>query len=456
MDEKELKSMIEKDESETAEFKKSTAQLEKALKAVCGFLNNKGGAVYFGIDKKKIIGQDVSEQTLKSISQKIRQRIKPEVSPDIRVLELEGKKIIEAKIKEGNNKPYYLDGIAYNRVGSENVAIPPDELERIILEKKKVYWDGQVCDATMEDIDWDFIEKSFIPLYEKISESHIAGNSADLLNSLGCIKNNKPTNAGILLFGKDPQKFFMNSYIVLARYPGSEIYGEKLDYKEFKGNLFQQIDSCRDYIIEHTALMSRLIPGEIRREDIPEYGLFSIRELITNAVCHRDYQEQGSRIIIKMFDDRIEFFNIGGLPSWITPENITSEQYSRNPAIAKVLAKVKYIEELGEGWDKIIKENKEHYLKPKMPEIKSSENSTFVTLFSTKEKFEKEKPKYILNERQKKSLQYIKNKGRIDNKTYVCEYKVSSATAKRELRDMVGKGILKQFGRGRAIYYIST
>lgn len=99
MDETELLKIVEKDESETAEFKKSTAQIEKALKAICGFLNHKGGTVFFGIDGKEIIGQDISDSTIKSLSQKIRQRIKPEVSPEIKVLEIGGKKVIEVNEK---------------------------------------------------------------------------------------------------------------------------------------------------------------------------------------------------------------------------------------------------------------------------------------------------------------------------------------------------------------------
>jgi len=111
-----IKEIIEKGESEKLEFKKSTTQLDKSLKSICGFLNHEGGRVYFGIDKKgKVVGQEVSDKTLKSISQKIRQRIKPEITPEVRVLETEGKKVIEVKVKEGNNKPYYLDGIAYKR-----------------------------------------------------------------------------------------------------------------------------------------------------------------------------------------------------------------------------------------------------------------------------------------------------------------------------------------------------
>ena len=149
-----LLELVKRGESEEVEFKKSTAQLDRALKSVCSFLNHKGGRVYFGISKGKIVGQEVSDQTLKSISQKIRQRIKPEISLGIKVLEIEEKSIIEVIISEGRNKPYFLDGVGYKRVGTENIMISPEELERIILEKRAVYWDSQIYkEVSFRDID---------------------------------------------------------------------------------------------------------------------------------------------------------------------------------------------------------------------------------------------------------------------------------------------------------------
>ena len=170
-----LLELVKKGESEEVEFKKSTAQLERALKSVCSFLNHKGGRVYFGITKGKIVGQEVSDQTLKSISQKIRQRIKPETSPGIKVLEIEEKSIIEVTISEGRNKPCYLDGIAYKRVGTENILISPEELERIILEKRRVYWDSQIHkEISFRDIDEEkvrwFVNKAKTERNLKIDE----------------------------------------------------------------------------------------------------------------------------------------------------------------------------------------------------------------------------------------------------------------------------------------------
>ena len=150
---------------------------------------------------------------MKSISQEIRQRIKPEISPEIKVLEIKGKEVIEVKVKEGSNKPYYLDGIAYKRVGTENVVIAPEELERIIVEKRKKYWNSEICEeASLNDIDEEkvrwFLRKA---KYERNFDVEPEIPIKEALEKLELIRNGKLTNAAILLFGKNPQKFFLQA-----------------------------------------------------------------------------------------------------------------------------------------------------------------------------------------------------------------------------------------------------
>lgn len=456
-----IKTIIVKGESETVEFKKSTGESKEIIKTISAFSNTKGGNIIIGISKLgKISGIKVGKDTLERLTNQIFQNTDPKAHPRIIIRKVKDKALVLIEIKESSDHLTLAFGRPYKRVGKSTVKMSKDEYERLILEKHKgkFQFDKQVYKSvSLNDIDWKFVKEEFIPLYERVSEKKTVSTPRLLLASLGCLKGKKPTNAGILLFGKNPQEFFMNAYIALARYKGKGVGVERLDYKEFTGNLFEQIDECNKYIKEHIAIMSKLHPYQVQREDIPEYGLFSIRELITNAVCHRDYKNQNTKVIIKMFSDAIEFYNPGGLPEDITPRNITERQYSRNPVIAKVLAKVKYIEELGEGWDKIVAEYKRHPLKPKMPKIKSDKYTSIITMFSTKQKFEKGKKTEIeveLNQRQKDVLECIKEKGKISNAGYRNIFKVSAATAKRELQDLVKKGICRTLGAGPNLRYI--
>ena len=209
---------IENKESEKVEFKKSLAQLDDGLKAVCAFLNHKGGIVYFGInDKGEIAGTDVSAGSLKEISQKVRQQIKPEVTVGVKEVRIKGKSIIKVSIPEGTNKLYFYKGIAYKRVGTENIPIPPDELKKMILELKPP-WDKEICkDATLKDIDEEKV-RSFLSTakYERRLELDPKTSVKEALHKLELIKGSKLTNAAVLLFGKNPQKFFYFLYLLLV------------------------------------------------------------------------------------------------------------------------------------------------------------------------------------------------------------------------------------------------
>ncbi|MBU4369999.1 putative DNA binding domain-containing protein [Patescibacteria group bacterium] len=451
----ETKKLIEKGESESLELKPSLSQIKEIIQTIAGFANKNGGKIIIGVSSKsKILGLQIGKDTIERITNKISVGLEPKLYPKIEIEEIAQKKIIVIEVNETKEKPVFAFGRAFKRVGKSTLKMGKNEIEKLILERKKIYWDEQICEeASLEDIDWEFVKIFFIPKYESLAKRKIAGNDKEILKALGCIENDKPTNAGILLFGKNPQRLFRNSYIALARYRGKQEGIERLDYREFVDNIFKQIDNCDEYLKEHLAIMSRMLPHRVEREDISEYCWFSIRELITNAICHRDYSDQGSKIIIKVFSDRTEFYNPGGLPVGITPKNITEKQYSRNPVISNVLAKIKYIEELGEGWNKIINEHKKHPLKPKLPKIKADKYSILVTIFSTKEKFKG--GGFKLNERQKKAIEYTRKVGKITNAEYQKINKTMKKTATRDLQNLVRREILIKKGRtGKGVYYI--
>ncbi len=456
MDEKELLKLIEKGEAQKMEFKESLSLKDEIGEEVSAFSNTNLGRILVGVkDTGEVVGVQVGKKTVKDLANYIKTHTDNHIFPKISVEEIKDRKIIVIDVKESPEKPVFFKGKAYKRVGDSTHKLSASEMRKLAKESgSRVYWDEQICEeASLGDIDWNFVKEFFILRYESLTERKVTGSDKELLEALNCIKNNKPTNAGILLFGKDPQKFFMNSYIALARYKGKREGIERLDYKEFVGNLLKQIDNCDRYVKEHTAVMSRLHPYKVEREDIPEYPLFSIRELIVNAVCHRDYSEQRTKVIVKMFDDHIEYYNPGGLPKEITPENITKKQFSRNPTIAKVLSKIGYIEELGEGWDKIIEEHKKHSLKPKMPEIDTDRYTITVTLFSTKQKFEQEKI-IELNERQKQAVEYLRKHRKITNKEYRRLFpRISTETARLDLKDLIDKDILEKQGTKKGVFY---
>jgi ATP-dependent DNA helicase RecG len=309
---------MEPHESDRLEFKKSLGQMDEALKALCAFLNHKGGEVWFGLDDKGKVtgGLQVSAGTLRKISQQVHQRIRPEAAAEVCEAEKDGRTSIIVKVPEGRNKPYFLDGIAYRRSGSESRAMPPDELKRLILEQRQEKWDEEVCtEASTEDIDFQAVGM-FRGRYEEINNTKLKGTYNEVLRSLKCLRERDGkiavTNAGILLFGKRPEDFVPMSYVTIARYPGNEIGRKYSDIRDFHGRLFDIVDSVDQYVREHMAEASEVVEDRLARNIIPQYPYFAVREIITNAVVHRDYINAGSRIIIRMFTDRMEFSSPGG------------------------------------------------------------------------------------------------------------------------------------------------
>jgi len=449
-----IKEIIEKGESETIEFKKSTAQLEKALKSICGFLNHRGGVVYFGIDDGKVVGQDVSDQTLKSISQKIRQKIKPEVTPEVKVLEIIGKKVIEVEVKEGRNKPYHLNGIAYKRVGSEDPVISPEELERIILEKRKRYWDSDICEgASSEDIDEEKV-KWFSREGKRQHRLKIAGDAsiADMAMHLNLMHNGKMDNSAVLLFGKDPQKFFMQSEVKCIALPTTEFVKPYTTYQAYEGNLFEQVDKSTAFILENIRRPLWVEPGEIAARHPYEIPQKAIREAIVNAIIHRDYNSP-SKVQVRVFPDRVEIWNPGQLPPQLKIDDLKEPHPSipYNPLLFRQFYRVAYVEDVGGGTIDIIKTCKEAGLPE--PEFEQKMGS-FITIIRRSVLTDEYLEGMDLNERQITAVKHIGMYGKITRAEYEKLCLVSARTANRELGELSKKKLIERRGKGPETYYV--
>ena len=200
--------------------------------------------------------------------------------------------------------------------------------------------------------------------------------------------------------------------------------------------------------------MGAVVKG-LERQDITEYPPFAVREALVNAVCHRDYRLRGRRIEIRMFADRMEVISPGGLPGFITVDNLVEEHFSRNPRLVSGLFQWGYIEELGLGIDRMIEELVQGGHPP--PRFKDQPHSFAVTLFNARER--KAVPQggwtKSMNERQARALTYIRERGSITNREYrdLCP-DVSPETLRIDLADLVDRGVLLKIGAKKGTYYI--
>ena len=438
--------IIEAGESETTEFKTSLAEWRDVVETISAFSNRNGGSIFVGVgDDCGIVGVDCGKSTIENLANQIKQNTDPVIYPSIRMEEIEGKTIIVVDVKEFEQKPVLAFGRAFMRVGKSSQKLGYEEIRRLAILASKVYWDGRTCrGAALDDVDegkvkW-FLEVS---KYERRLELDSDTSVRESLNKLNLLKEGNPTNAAILLFGKDPQKFFAHSEIRCARFKGTKPL-EFIDMKIFGGNLIDQREDVVEFVKEHIKLHAK-IEG-VERVETWEYPIDAIRESITNAICHRDY-EVYSNVQVRIFDDRIEVWGCGSLPEPLTLDELKQDHMSilRNPLIGNCFFWMKFIEHWGTGTNRIIDSCVNHGLPE--PIFEQLSGSLVVTL---RNRVTEEALREMgLNERQLKALSYIEEKGSITNKEYQMLFDVSRITGTRDLNSLEGKDILKRIGTGK-------
>ena len=249
------------------------------------------------------------------------------------------------------------------------------------------------------------------------------------------------------MFGKNPQKIFLQAETRCARFKGIEPL-EFIDMKVFGRNILDQRDDVVEFIKEHIKLHAKIV--EMERAEKWEYPIEAIREAVTNAICHRDYSST-SNAQVRILDDRIEVWNPGNLPSGWTVENLKKKHESkpRNHLIAKLFFMVKNIEQWGTGTLEMIKETVKHGL----PEPEFEDTGTSIVVTFRKSKFKEE---YLegLNERQVKAIDYLARHGKITSQKYISLTNVGERTARNDLSAMVNKGLLQKKGKTQGSYYI--
>ncbi|PIU67983.1 MAG: hypothetical protein COS84_02460, partial [Armatimonadetes bacterium CG07_land_8_20_14_0_80_40_9] len=274
----------------------------------------------------------------------------------------------------------------------------------------------------------------------------------EALMRLKFIKDGKLTNSAILLFCNNPQDFFIQSEVKCVRFKGTGVTGVMIDMKNIGGNLIDQIIETEKFIFSNISLRAWIEEGKIERQEKWEYPPKAIREALVNAIAHRDYRSS-SKVQVRIFDDRIEFWNPGRLPDGWTVETLKRKHESKpfNPLIASAFFWIKYIEEVGTGTNKIIDWCKEWELPE--PDFEYTETSLVVTL--RKPRLTEEYLKTLdFNKRQLKAIKYVAGQGSIDRKTYCDICSVKKGVASKELSEMVERGIFRVEGKGRTTHYV--
>ncbi|MBI4398611.1 MAG: putative DNA binding domain-containing protein [Candidatus Omnitrophica bacterium] len=453
------KSIINKDESTTVEWKQSLSEMDELIETAVAFANTEGGRIFMGISPGgKVAGVQIGKGTIEKIVNHIRQHTDPKLHPRVTVKHLDRKEVIVVEIKESHDHLVLAFGRPYKRVGRSTVKMTKDEYEHLIFEKHhdKLHFDTMVCkNASLQDIDpakvrW-FLEKA-----KEEGRLNTPGKVSvkDALQYLKVFHHSKLNNTAILLFAKDPQKFFVQSKIYAGRIKGTEGH-DFLDTKVLEGTIPELRGGALRFIAEH--IKKAVFFDANQRYDKWEYPLRALEEALNNALAHRDYWANGD-IQLAIYDNRIEIWNPGELPKQLTPKQLKEKHRSipRNQFLADKLYLIKYIERWGRGTNRIVEEMR----KEKLPDPVFANNSGGfeIALPGPGRSFEKaiedtKLHKLDLNERQKKVMSYLRSHGEISRKKYAELSRVSLRQANKDLGDLLKKKVIVQVGMGRSTKY---
>lgn len=453
--------------SERVDWLVEGAAVETIATSLTAMANARGGTLILGVAlNNSVIGvKDVAAAVDRVLQAAL--SIEPAlIIPLPAPAQLNGKTVIVARIPTGMPHVYAFDGRYLVRQGAENKPLKPRDLRRLLIQRGEVSFETEVVyGASLDDIDWNRAKAYAATLPGESNAETALLRRACLARHEGRLR---PTNAGILLFGKEPQRFLRGAAITAARFAG-ETMSDSFNREDITGTLPDQIRRAETFLLDH--LRKGVSIGKtMARAESYEYPMEAARELVVNAVAHRDYSISGDEIRLFLFRDRLEVTSPGALPGPVTIDNIKDERFSRNPVIVQVLSDMGFIERLGYGVDRVIALMREIRLRD--PEFAETAGGFRVSLFNQSlepptptlafgedgmPRFDGEYLGQAINPRQEAALVYLHTPGntRITNSDLqgLCP-DVHPETIRRDLADLVTKDVLRKMGEKRGSYYI--
>jgi ATP-dependent DNA helicase RecG len=420
------------------------------------FANGDGGLILLGVAEDGVPVEDFWEEEAEGALRAAAAFCRPLVASHWQQVETGEGAIVSIQVDRSSELHSLEDGRVLVRSGTTNRLLSGSEISQLAGSKTSAdYESDNVPGATQDDFDDDVLEE-YLAKREARGVSRV-GPLSTLLFEIGAVDHQgRPTVAGILLFGKNPQAFLPQSDVVFVKFPGAEPRGDEggAGYgrrDEINGPLARVVERAWNIIWEEMRVGA--VVNKLEREEITEYPPFAVREALVNAVAHRDYRHTGRRIEVRMYSDRMEVISPGSLPGYITVDNIVEEHFSRNPRIVNGLFQWGYIEELGLGIDRMIEEMVQAGHHP--PKFRAMPYSFTVTLTNARERAAVPRWARNMNERQARALTYVREKGSITNREYqrVCP-EVSTETLRLDLVDLVERGLLLKIGSKKGTYYI--
>lgn len=346
------------EESHYVEFKSEQTRAADLAAEIVAFANAEGGEIWLGIE------DDGQRSGLsRSYEQDVVNICRTAVIPPLQVvyeeIVVEGKTVARVTIPKGVDRPYYTSKNRYLvRAGTSKRTASREELIRLFQASGFFHYDLVGLDqAKTADLDFSAIE-AYFSRYHLSFAGESEGEKARLLAASDITKEKgQPTIGGLLVFGIVPERTLFQAGIAFAHFDGREIGAELIDKKTLGGNLPRQVDNALAAIKANLRVGST-IEGA-RRIEAPHYPDKVFRELLVNAVVHRNYSITGSQIRVFLFQDRLQVISPGRLPNTVSIEKLAvGTSFARNPLLVRLMENLGYMDKLGRGLPMVCQEAK--------------------------------------------------------------------------------------------------
>jgi ATP-dependent DNA helicase RecG len=444
-------------ENQNIEYKQSWH--DDYLKWVCGFANASGGVLFIGKkDNGELLHVENYKQLMEVIPNKIRDLLG--ILCEVVLHELDGTFFIEIKVPV-YSVPVSLRGRYYMRSGATNRELTGVELNEFLLKKAGKTWDDVVEEnATIEDIDETSVLKFISDSKEKGRMPDTKGlTTFQILDKLHLTIGSKLKRAALILFAKDPARFFPNIQVKIGRF-GTDASDLKF-HEIVEGNLVHLLNEVPIQL--NYKFLTRPIKFEgLQREEKDMYPAQAIREMLLNALVHRTYM--GAPVQMRVFEEQFSIWNEGVLPMGLSIEDLKIDHNSRprNPIIANACFLSGYIDSWGRGTLKIINSCKEYGLPE--PTIIEKNGGIEVTMLSNTrigneglvKGLVKELVKGLvkeLSENQIKLLEIIETRPNVTKEEMAKYIGISTTAIDKNIKTLREKGILERVGGRKEGYW---
>ena len=446
-----LEKWIQEWESPGLEFKLSVQK--EAGNTISAFANSHGGVIVFGVDSKTrqpvgVADPDKGSKRLRDVLD----QCKPNLKQEQQFLRHAGRAFIILSVEEiphGQNPCFYGDA-CFVRQGTTNEKLRGDGLVKFLQSRGVFDFENMERDATLDDLDLEKVNE----LLRRRGRDAAKLSQEDykrILTRLDIATYGKSfsiKNSALLFFAKNPKRFFSNLKIRIVKYEGAEKFLDalKLD-KTVEGQLPELITLALDTIWDGIG-RKFVLEGPIRKEVHP-YPEKSIRELITNAVGHRDYFNNQDTLI-EIYDDRLQITNSGALLSGQSMDSLERNPEHRNPTVYNLLREFGFGEALGLGLQLV----RRQFGEAKLPDPVFEELGGFFRATVYNGRTIKVRPVGgIESPRQMQALKFLERNKTIKAADYIKLVGVSTATAVKDLNELVKQGKLRKIGQYRGAYY---